>query len=93
MPNLTIRNIPAHIMNKIRALSEIEKRSINSEILLMLEKGLHEEHIQQLKRTLSRDTRAKLWKNMSGKWSDTRTTEEIIKEIYDERSEGRTYTL
>lgn len=40
MPNLTIRNIPVDVMNKLKTLSEIERRSINSEILFIIEKGL-----------------------------------------------------
>ncbi len=40
MANLTVRNIPDELLNKIRLLSIIEKRSVNSEILMVLEKGL-----------------------------------------------------
>ena len=80
-------------MNKIKTLSVIEKRSMNSEILLILEKGLYEEHKQTPGRLLNRETRVKLWKNLSGKWNDTRKTEDIIKEIYSDRTEGRTYSL
>ena len=93
MPNLTIRNIPNNIMNKIKILSEIEKRSMNSEILKILEKGINEENKRKFKKILSMETRIRLWKNLSGKWEDERKTDDIIKEIYADRSEGRDYSL
>ena len=41
--NLTIRNIPDDVINKIRTLSQIEKRSLNNEILFVLERGIQKE--------------------------------------------------
>ena len=35
--NLTIRNISSEVMEKIRTLSKLAKRSVNNEILLILE--------------------------------------------------------
>ncbi len=93
MPNLTIRNIPANVMKKIKILSEIDKRSMNSEILFILEMGLNKESINRSNQKLSPETRIKLWNNLSGKWKDKRKTEEIIKEIYSDRSEGRNFLL
>ena len=43
MANFTVRNIPDELLNKIRLLSIIEKRSLNSEILMVLEKGVSKE--------------------------------------------------
>ncbi len=41
--NLTIRNIPDNVINKIRTLSQMEKRSLNNEILFVLERGIQDE--------------------------------------------------
>ncbi len=41
--NLTIRNIPDEIIEKIRTLSQIEKRSLNNEILRIIENGVQTE--------------------------------------------------
>ena len=43
MVNLTIRNIPSEIMNIIKTLSQLEKRSINNEVLTIIEKGVQKE--------------------------------------------------
>ncbi len=95
MPNITVRNIPDEILNKLRMLSELEKRSLNSEILMIIEKGLAKESksVINLKRILSNDTQIKMWENLCGKWKDSRSTAEIINDIIDSRSEGRRVDL
>ncbi|MFW5771185.1 MAG: FitA-like ribbon-helix-helix domain-containing protein [Spirochaetota bacterium] len=93
MPSLTIRNIPENVMKKIRMRSEIEKRSLNSEILLIIENGLEQRTMSRSKKPVSRETRTRLWKRISGKWEDDRKTEEIIDDIYKSRSKGRDFSL
>ncbi len=93
MSNLTIRNIPNNMMNKIKTLSEIQKRSMNSEILFILEKGLLFENSQKSDKLLSKDTQVKIWNKLSGKWKDKRKTKEIIDDIYSNRSKGREFSL
>ena len=41
--NLTVRNIPDELLDRLRTLTVIEKRSLNTEILFVLEKGLAKE--------------------------------------------------
>jgi plasmid stability protein len=54
--NLTIRNIAENVIKKIRILSQMKKRSLNNEILLILENGVQEEvkHLLKIKRKISR---------------------------------------
>ena len=93
MPSLTIRNIPENVMKKIRMLSELEKRSINSEILLIIENGLEKRNRSKPKKHINRETRARLCKRISGKREDDRKTEDIIEDIYKSRSKGRDFSL
>jgi len=95
MANFTVRNIPDELLNKIRLLSIIEKRSINSEILMVLEKGISEESdsVNYIKKQLSIDTQIKLWQNLCGRWKDSRSTAKIISDIIDSRSQGRSVDL
>jgi len=95
VPNITVRNIPDQLLNKLRTLSVLEKRSLNSEILKILERGLAEESksVTNLKNYLSNDTQIKLWQNLCGKWKDSRSSVEIISDIIDSRSEGRNVDL
>mgnify|MGYP006303559133 FL=1 len=46
MANITIRNIPDEIFEQIKKLSSVEKRSINNELLVIIEKGTQSEIIQ-----------------------------------------------
>jgi plasmid stability protein len=95
MPNITVRNIPDELLDKLRTLSVLEKRSLNSEILMILEKGLAKESksVTNPKNYLSNDTQIKIWKNLCGKWKDSRSTAEIINDIIDSRSKGRSVDL
>jgi plasmid stability protein len=93
MINLTIRNIPDSLMNRIKTLSEIQKRSMNSEILFILEKGLLFENTVTSDKLVSKDTQMKIWNKLSGKWKDKRKTKEIIEDIYSSRSKGRDFSL
>ena len=72
MANITVRNIPDELLNKIRILSVLGKRSLNSEILMVLEKGLSKESnsANYLKDHISKDTQIKLWQNLCGRWKD-----------------------
>lgn len=40
MKSITVRNIPDEILDAVRILSAKERRSLNNEILILLEKGL-----------------------------------------------------
>ena len=91
MPNITIRNIPEEIMQKIRRLSKIDKRSINNEILLLFEKTLDNKILlkNDSHNFISNTTQINMWQRLCGKWKDSRTTRKIIKDIISKRSEGR----
>ena len=95
MANFTVRNIPDELFNKIRLLSILEKRSLNSEILMLLEKGLVKESdsVDRLKNQISNDTQTKLWQNLCGRWKDSRNTADIISDIIESRSHGRSVDL
>jgi plasmid stability protein len=93
--NITIRNIPDDVIDKIKTISKMERRSLNNEILLVLERGIEDEikNSFNIKRNISRDSQIEIWKKLSKKWKDDRTTEEIIDDIYDSRTLGREVDL
>ena len=95
MKSITVRNIPDELLDRLRTLSIIEKRSLNNEILIVLEKGLAKdvEYKTNFKNHLSMETQIKIWQNLSGQWKDNRSTDEIIRDIIDSRSEGRSVDL
>jgi plasmid stability protein len=93
--NITIRNIPDDVIDKIKTISKMEKRSLNNEILLVLERGIEDEIKTSfnIKRNISRDSQIEIWKKLSKQWKDDRTTEEIIDDIYNSRTLGREVEL
>ncbi len=95
MANITIRNIPDDVFSVIKKLSDLERRSINNELLIIIEKGtasLMKNKINENK-IISKVSQINLWRNLSGKWEDNRTSEEIINDIYDSRTLGREFDL
>ena len=50
MANITIRNIPDDVFAKIKRLSAIEKRSMNSEVLVIIERGTNSAIEETMKR-------------------------------------------
>lgn len=93
--NLTIRNIPDEIINKIRTLSQIERRSLNNEILIVLERGLYEKqgHLFGIKRNMTKELQVNIWRGLAAKWEDDRSSQEIINDIYEHRTMGRNVEL
>jgi len=72
MANITIRNIPEDVFSKIKQLSTLEKRSINNEILLILESGLISElnTYEKSRGSIPKELQLKIWKDLSGRWED-----------------------
>lgn len=95
MANITIRNIPEEIFEKIKKLSTIEKRSLNNEMLVIIEKGAQSEitEIRKSGKKIPRSIQVNLWENLSSAWEDERTTKEIIQDIYASRTYGREIDL
>lgn len=93
--NITIRNIPEDVIEKIRTLSKIGRRSLNNEILIILEKAVQYEIdvLMKQERFLSKETQLSIWKKLANEWEDDRSTEEIIEEIYNTRTLGREIEL
>ncbi len=93
--NITIRNIPEEVMDKIRTLSKVERRSLNSEILVVLEQGLSEKlgRLFNIKSNMTRELQVNIWRNLAEKWEDDRSSQEIINDIYDNRTMGRDVEL
>jgi len=93
--NLTIRNIPEYVIEKLRTISKMQRRSLNNEILFVLERGMEEEinHNYHSEKKISKSIQTELWNKLSGMWQDSRTTDEIIDDIYKSRTLGREFKI
>jgi plasmid stability protein len=95
MASITVRNIPDDVLERIRALSSIDRRSLNNEILVLLERSASSEFEEKLlkRKYLSKSTQLEMWKRLAGTWEDARSTREIIDDIYSTRTAGREVEL
>jgi hypothetical protein len=93
--NITIRNIPTEVIEKIKTFSQLEKRSLNNEILFVLERGVQEELKSSFagKKNFSKHTQIKIWGKLAGTWKDDLSTREIVRGIYQNRTPGRKVEL
>jgi hypothetical protein len=93
--NITIRNIPDEVIEKIKTLSQIEKRSLNNEILVVLERGVQEgmKNSFSVKKNISKYTQIKIWQKLADAWQDNRSPLEITEDIYQQRTLGRDVEL
>ena len=91
MKNITVRNIPASVFDKLRLLSELDRRSLNNELLVAIENGvmdLERKH-PRLSEGVNPAAQIALWKGFCGKWKDVKTKEEQIRELHEDRTMGR----
>ena len=89
MVNLTIRNIPGELMKKLRKQSTFQRRSINSEVLTLLEKSLLDYSPKTGLDQATVDAQAEIWQVLSSQWDDSRSASEIAAEIFSARTKGR----
>ncbi len=93
MPNLTIRNIPQDLLEKMRNQAKAEKRSLNNEILMVLEKCVDLYHTGNKDNPFPQEAQVELWEKIAGTWEDSRSTEEITADIKAHRTAGRKVDL
>ena len=93
--NITIRNIPDEIVSELRTLSKVERRSLNSQMLIMLESGVKEQFERPVadRPFVSKGVQVGIWRELAGKWDDSRTSGEIVDDIYKNRTPGREVEL
>ena len=93
MASLTVRNIPEDLMKDLRVLSERERRSLNNEVIVVLEAGLASKAERFEAVPLGAQLQADLWLELCGQWKDERSTDEIIEDIRAHRTLGREVDL
>ena len=92
MASLTVRDIPDEVLDRVRILSERDRRSMNKEFLVIVEEGLHA-HSAEAERghapRISPELQLRLWRDVAGGWEDDRSTGEIVADLRRSRTLGR----
>jgi len=91
MSSITIKNIPEHLLARVRARANAEHRSVNKEFIQLVEAALQGEQAGAVVREQAAQQVA-AWSNLSGRWASDDSAAET-EEIYAARSEGRDVAL
>jgi len=95
MANLTLRSIPDNVMDQLRALAVADRRSLNGEILVLIEGSLEREATETRRdaHPMNASTQISLWEALCGRWKDSRDWKTIADDIVSHRTAGRKVTL
>lgn len=90
MASITIKNIPDGLLVRLRERAAMEQRSMNKEIIRLLDIGLSAErdHPMEYRRRLAA-TQAAAWLRLGGRWVSDFPVEDEVAAIYSARSGGR----
>ena len=92
MATITLKNVPEDLLARLRRLAFVERRSLNQQILHLLESAQGaDEDLRRLKAERERQVAA--WRRLSGRWESKESVEEEIAKIYASRTEGRKIEL
>ena len=92
--SITIKNIPDRLLAQLRERAAMENRSMNREIIRLLDMCLSADGIRrpEHRRTLA-DEQAEVWSRLGGRWISDVPIEDEVAEIYAARSAGREIEL
>lgn len=85
MPTLTLRDVPAEVLKRLRRRAAEERRSLNQEAIHLLDLALRAE-------LLSPAAQADAWMRLA-RWKSSKSAKQEIAEIYAARTLGRPVKL
>ena len=94
MVSITIKNIPDTLLARLREQAGRQNRSMNREIIRLLEMSLSAEmsHPLEYHRSLA-NAQARAWSRIGGRWISDIPVEDEVADIYSARTGGREIEL
>ncbi len=92
MATLTLRNLPDRALARLRERAVADRRSLNNEIVVLLEHAVETCPAAKLGVPLpamSPAVQLQRWEDLCGRWRDERGWEEIAADIVSHRTAGR----
>jgi plasmid stability protein len=93
MASVTIKNIPADLLARLRRQAAAAHRSVNQQILRLLEQALATEPADHRRLQAEIETQVRAWEALAGKWGSEESAEDEIGHIYAARTQGRKVEL
>jgi hypothetical protein len=90
MPSLTLKNIPDKLLKALRKAADGDRRSLNQEILRLLEEALDGRKAGTAPAP-RQDAQAQIeaWRKLAGQWQSDLSPEEEGRQLMDARTRGR----
>ncbi len=94
MASVTITDIPSDLLARLRERAAADKRSLNREVIHLLDTVLSGEREADLARyERQAQDHARLWTALAGRWQSKCDTASEVKAIYARRTKGRRVDL
>jgi len=94
MPSVTIKDIPETLLRRVRARAARERRSMNSQIIRLLDEALTRKAEPQQRSAEERaSAQADAWLRLSGRWHGRGSAKQESAAIYAARTRGRPVSL
>ena len=95
MPAITIKDIPEDLLERLRHRAARDKRSMNKEVVHLLDLALSAEVAPADASTLARriEEQVQAWTQLAGRWESDLGIVDEIEQIYAARTPGRPVDL
>lgn len=95
MPAITIKDIPEDLLERLRHRAARDKRSMNKEVVHLLDLALSGEMAPADAATMARriEDQVQAWTQLAGRWESDLETVDEIERIYAARTPGRPVEL
>ena len=95
MPSLTIKDLPDPLWARLRQRAATDRRSLNREVIHLLERALAEAPAAPEAVALAEriEAQVRAWQTLAGRWDADREPAEEIGELYAARTPGRPVDL
>jgi plasmid stability protein len=93
MASVTIKNMPDDLLERLRRKAAAAHRSVNQQILRLLEQALAAEPPDNRQLGAEIEAQVRAWEALAGKWSADEPAEEEVGRIYAARTAGRKVEL
>ncbi len=95
MSSITIKDIPEDLLERLRLRAAYDKRSMNKEVVHLLDLALSGEMAPTGASTMARriDAQIHAWKRLAGRWESDLEAADEIQQMYNARSPGRRVEL
>lgn len=89
MRSLTLKDVPDALLERLRALAALERRSLLQQALVLIEEGVarHEAAPARAQRQVD------AWRGLAGRWASDQDVDSEVRDLLEARTAGRDVDL